>query len=60
MTPDPDALELVRPQHREEGRIAYNTGKKIMENPYPLGSIECNRWRLGWFNARRAADMLEE
>lgn len=46
-------------QQREEGRIAYSDGKKIMLNPYRANSVEWKRWRLGWLNAQRRDPAIE-
>ena len=43
-----DSRELVI----SHGRVAYRSGKRRSQNPYPAASVDAINWEYGWKSAR--------
>ena len=44
----------------DEGSQAYcRKGLVAMDNPYALGTVQANTWRIGWEEAKRMRHVIE-
>jgi len=42
-----------------QGTIDYKSGKKVTDNPFPIGSMNSSNWRIGWSTAENLDNLVK-
>jgi hypothetical protein len=54
-----DAISCNPHKEEDEGYLAAEAGRRLIDNPYPRGTIRYSEWRRGW-RIKQSASPHEE